>query len=149
MLGEVRYRLIGALLTQMWLVPGTSSGTDSKNQERAKKFKIPTSSVTNMAQETCDTHGTGITTLENLQYRLQRLEYFISGSDNAQEPLEAVISKGREHNITSQLAKLEKTLHSLSEQSPIIDELLQLRMSPWALSGSDLVHIERAADLQA
>ncbi|KAL8974036.1 MAG: hypothetical protein Q9197_001732 [Variospora fuerteventurae] len=94
-----------------------------------------------MAQETRDTHETGITTLENLQYRLQRLEYFISGSDNAQEPLEAVISKGREHNITSQLAKLEKTLHSLSEQSPIIDELLQLQATYPSLfhpSSSDL-----------
>ncbi|KAL8653872.1 MAG: hypothetical protein Q9210_001846 [Variospora velana] len=94
-----------------------------------------------MAQETRQTHDTSITTLENLQYRLQRLEYFISGSDNAQEPLEGVISKGREHNITSQLAKLEKTLHSLSEQSPIIDELLQLQAAYPSLfhpSSSDL-----------
>ncbi|KAI4094354.1 MAG: hypothetical protein Q9206_000321 [Seirophora lacunosa] len=80
-----------------------------------------------MAQETRETHELAVTTLENLQHRLQRLEYFISGSDKPQEPLEAVISNGREHNIMSRLAKLEHTLYSLGERSPIIHELLQLQ----------------------
>ncbi|KAI4208330.1 MAG: hypothetical protein LQ348_000254 [Seirophora lacunosa] len=82
-----------------------------------------------MAQETRETHELAVTTLENLQHRLQRLEYFISGSDKPQEPLEAVISNGREHNIMSRLAKLEHTLYSLGERSPIIHELLQLQLS--------------------
>ncbi|KAI4185167.1 MAG: hypothetical protein LQ346_005965 [Caloplaca aetnensis] len=71
-------------------------------------------------------HETTLTTLDNLQYRLQRLEYFISGSDDAQEPLAAVVSKGREHNIISRLAKLEHTWHSISEKYPVIQGLLQL-----------------------
>ncbi|KAI4117766.1 MAG: hypothetical protein LQ345_002074 [Seirophora villosa] len=82
-----------------------------------------------MAQETRETHELAVTTLENLQHRLQRLEYFISGSDKPQEPLEAVISNGREHNIMSRLAKLEHVLYSLGERSPIIHELLQLQLS--------------------
>lgn len=73
-------------------------------------------------------HETTLTTLDNLQYRLQRLEYFISGSDDAQEPLAAVVSKGREHNIISRLAKLEHTWHSISEKYPVIQGLLQLGM---------------------
>ncbi|KAL8748343.1 MAG: hypothetical protein Q9184_007374 [Pyrenodesmia sp. 2 TL-2023] len=82
-----------------------------------------------MTEEARAGHETALTTLDNLQYRLRRLEYFISGSDDAQEPLAAVVSKGREYNITSRLAKLERTLHSISEDSPIVQELLQLGMA--------------------
>lgn len=82
-----------------------------------------------MAQEAPEAHQTALATLDSLQYRIQRLEYFISGSDDAHKPLEAAASKGREHNITSRLAKLEHKLHSISENSPIIQELLQLRTS--------------------
>ncbi|KAL8838189.1 MAG: hypothetical protein Q9170_002232 [Blastenia crenularia] len=71
-------------------------------------------------------HQTALDTLDDLQYRLQRLEYFVSGSDDAQNSLENVVSRGREHSITARLAKLEHTLHSLSERSPVIHELLQL-----------------------
>ncbi|KAL8900419.1 MAG: hypothetical protein Q9207_005709 [Kuettlingeria erythrocarpa] len=73
-------------------------------------------------------HDTTISTVNNLQYRLQRLEYFISGSDDAQEPLAAVVSKGREHNIRSRIAKLKRTLHSISDKYPVIQELLRLGM---------------------
>lgn len=72
------------------------------------------------------THETTLATLDDLQYRLQRLEYFISGSDDPREPLEAVVSKGRNHSIQTRLAKLEHTLHSMSERWPVIQELLQL-----------------------
>ncbi|KAI4199923.1 MAG: hypothetical protein LQ350_004275 [Teloschistes chrysophthalmus] len=65
--------------------------------------------------------------LDDLQHRLQRLEFFLSGSDDPQKPLEAVISKGRDHTITTRLAGLERKLSSMSEQSPIIHDLLQLQ----------------------
>lgn len=68
--------------------------------------------------------------LDDLQHRLQRLEFFLSGSDDPQKPLEAVISKGRDHTITTRLAGLERKLSSMSEQSPIIHDLLQLRTLP-------------------
>ena len=76
---------------------------------------------------TQNSHGTALATLDDLQYRLQRLEYFISGSDDAHEPLTAAVSKGREHSITARLSKLEHTLHSMSERSLVIYELLKLR----------------------
>ncbi|KAL9026466.1 MAG: hypothetical protein Q9196_004875 [Gyalolechia fulgens] len=69
---------------------------------------------------------TALATLDDLQYRLQRLEYFISGNDNPKKPLEAVASKGREHNIKARLMKLEQTLDTMSERWPVIQELLQL-----------------------
>ncbi|KAI4172436.1 MAG: hypothetical protein LQ343_003526 [Gyalolechia ehrenbergii] len=87
------------------------------------------------------THETTLATLDDLQYRLQRLEYFISGSDDPREPLEAVVSKGRNHSIQTRLAKLEHTLHSMSERWPVIQELLQLEAAHPNLfhpPGSDL-----------
>lgn len=75
---------------------------------------------------TGETHEITVATLDDLQYRLQRLEYFISGSDDPKKPLEAVVSKGREHSINARLAKLERTLHSMSEKWPVLQELLQL-----------------------
>lgn len=68
--------------------------------------------------------------LNDLQYRLQRLEFFLSGSDDPQKALEAVISKDRDHTITARLAGLERKLNSMSEQSPNIHDLLQLRTLP-------------------
>ncbi|KAL8926230.1 MAG: hypothetical protein Q9208_003133 [Pyrenodesmia sp. 3 TL-2023] len=79
-----------------------------------------------MTEEAGAGHESALASLDNLQYRLRRLEYFISGSDNAQESLAAVVSKSREYNITSRLTKLEHTLHSISVKFPIIEELLQL-----------------------
>ncbi|KAL8765757.1 MAG: hypothetical protein Q9209_007264 [Squamulea sp. 1 TL-2023] len=74
-------------------------------------------------------YETAIATLDDLQGRLQRLEYFLSGSDDAQAPLEAAVSKGRDHTIMARLSKLEHALHSLSERSPVIHDLLQLQQA--------------------
>lgn len=79
---------------------------------------------------TRNTPDAALAMLDDLQYRLQRLEFFLSGSDDPQKPLEAVISRGRDHTITSRLARLERKLISMSEQSPIIHDLLQLRTLP-------------------
>ncbi|KAI4256316.1 MAG: hypothetical protein LQ352_002150 [Teloschistes flavicans] len=76
---------------------------------------------------TRNTPDAALAMLDDLQYRLQRLEFFLSGSDDPQKPLEAVISRGRDHTITSRLARLERKLISMSEQSPIIHDLLQLQ----------------------
>ncbi|KAL8686381.1 MAG: hypothetical protein Q9218_007146 [Villophora microphyllina] len=76
---------------------------------------------------TQDGHSSALAMLDDLQYRLQRIEFVLSGSDNPQKPLEAVVSKGRDHTITARLASLERKLSSMSEQSPIVHDLLQLR----------------------
>ncbi|KAI4144936.1 MAG: hypothetical protein L6R39_003972 [Caloplaca ligustica] len=81
----------------------------------------------NMTPETGQALETALATLDNLQYRLRRLEYFISGSDDAEGPLEAAVAKGRDHSIMARLAKLEHTLYSMSERLPVVHELLQLQ----------------------
>ncbi|KAL8699908.1 MAG: hypothetical protein Q9201_005735 [Fulgogasparrea decipioides] len=70
---------------------------------------------------------TAVAMLDDLQYRLQRLEYCLSGSDDPQRPLKAAIAKGRDHTVTARLANLEHKLHKLSEDSPVIHDLLQLQ----------------------
>lgn len=76
-----------------------------------------------------DMSVTACAMLDDLHHRLQRLEFFLSGSDDPQQTLEASIAKGRDHTITARLANLERTLSSMSEQSPVIHDLLQLRES--------------------
>ncbi|KAL9601602.1 MAG: hypothetical protein Q9219_002436 [cf. Caloplaca sp. 3 TL-2023] len=72
------------------------------------------------------THDTAFSTIDDLQHRLQRLEYIITGSDDAQKSVDAVVSKGKDQSISARLMKLEQTLHSISERSPVIQELLQV-----------------------
>ncbi|KAL8681191.1 MAG: hypothetical protein Q9186_002648 [Xanthomendoza sp. 1 TL-2023] len=86
---------------------------------------------------------TGFATLEDLEARLQRLEYFLSGSDEPSQPLEAAVSKGREHSIAARLLKLEYTIQEFSERSPAAHDLLQLQHAHPALF--DLSKSERDA----
>ena len=76
---------------------------------------------------TSNPNATATATLDDLQERLQRLEFFLSGSDAPQKPLEAAISQGRDYTITERMARLERKLNSMSEQSPVVHDLLQLR----------------------
>ncbi|KAL8716430.1 MAG: hypothetical protein Q9220_000337 [cf. Caloplaca sp. 1 TL-2023] len=76
---------------------------------------------------------TALATLENLQARLQRIEFYLSGSDDAQQPLEAAISTGKDHSIAARLAILENTLHTMRERSPVVHDLLQLQSAHPAL----------------
>lgn len=70
-----------------------------------------------------------IDSIENLEARLWRLEYYLSGRDNAQPALEAAVSKGRDQTVMARLSRLEHTLHNLSERSPVVQGLLQIRES--------------------
>ncbi|KAL8751087.1 MAG: hypothetical protein Q9199_006653 [Rusavskia elegans] len=65
--------------------------------------------------------------IENLEARLRRLEYYLSGSDDAQPPLEAAVSKGRDHTVMARLSTLEHTLHDMSERSSVVHDLLQIQ----------------------
>ncbi|KAL8790102.1 MAG: hypothetical protein Q9213_000804 [Squamulea squamosa] len=96
---------------------------------RGKTLSFEKSQFVNIVDMIQSTYETAISTLDDLQARLQRLEYFLSGSDDAQAPLEAAVSKGRDHTILARLSKLEHTLHSLSEKSPVIHDLLQLQQA--------------------
>ncbi|CAL8577258.1 hypothetical protein XPA_003095 [Xanthoria parietina] len=68
-----------------------------------------------------------IDSIENLEARLRRLEYYLSGRDDAQPALEAAVSKGRDETVIARLSRLEHTLHKLSERSPVVQGLLQIQ----------------------
>ncbi|KAL8992814.1 MAG: hypothetical protein Q9169_006815 [Polycauliona sp. 2 TL-2023] len=70
---------------------------------------------------------TDVDAIENLEARLRRLEYHLSGSDDAEPALEAAVSRGRDHTVMARLSTLERTLHNMSERSPVIHNLLQMQ----------------------
>ncbi|KAL8711673.1 MAG: hypothetical protein Q9225_007081 [Loekoesia sp. 1 TL-2023] len=125
--GEIEAAISGYVMYVEELQRGESCTDFGIPQEaRIRNVEIVHVDKTLAHKMTQEAYETALATLDDLQYRLQRLEYFISGSDDVQKPLQAVVSKGREHSITARLAKLEHTLHSMSERSPVIHELLQL-----------------------
>ena len=70
-----------------------------------------------------------IISVEDLEIRLRRLEYYLSGSDDPQPSLKATVTKGRDHTVAARLSTLERRLHNMSENSPVIHDLLQIRKS--------------------
>lgn len=72
-------------------------------------------------------YETAITSIEDLELRLRRLEYYLSGSDDPRPSLETAVSKGRDHTVTARLSTLERRLHNMSESSPVVHDLLQIR----------------------
>ncbi|KAI4275589.1 MAG: hypothetical protein LQ337_003101 [Flavoplaca oasis] len=53
-------------------------------------------------------YETAITSIEDLELRLRRLEYYLSGSDDPRPSLETAVSKGRDHTVTARLSTLEQ-----------------------------------------
>ena len=69
---------------------------------------------------------TALVTLISLEDRLKRLEWFLSGADEAEEKLQQVLDSGRENTVPTRLARLESSLVKLSAQWPTVDALLRL-----------------------
>ncbi|KAG7009498.1 hypothetical protein G7Y79_00002g006130 [Physcia stellaris] len=65
-------------------------------------------------------------TIDLLQYRLQRIQYYLTGSEDSLEPLQKLAAQGREHGVLAQLAKVERDLARLSSKSPLVHQLLSL-----------------------
>ena len=65
-------------------------------------------------------------TIDLLQYRLQRIEYYLTGSEDSQKPLQKLAAQGREHGVLAQLVKVEHNLARLSSKSPLVHQLLSL-----------------------
>lgn len=78
-----------------------------------------------MAPATAE-YKTTLETIDLLQYRLQRIEYYLTGSEDSQEPLKKLAAQGREHGVLAQLAKVEHDLARLSSKSPLVHQLLSL-----------------------
>ncbi|KAL2043820.1 hypothetical protein N7G274_003340 [Stereocaulon virgatum] len=65
-------------------------------------------------------------TLDALESRLQRIEWFLSGGDEAKESLHQVAARGRDSTVQGRLARLESNLGKLSSKSPVVREILKL-----------------------
>ena len=74
-------------------------------------------------------HETTVASIDDLEARLRQLEYYLSGSDDAQPTLEAAVSKGKDHTVMARLSTLEHKLHNMSEGSLVVRSLLQIRQS--------------------
>ena len=70
---------------------------------------------------------TALLTLASLEARLQKLQWYLSGSDEADDILRRVISQGRDHTIQARLTRLESNLSELCSRSPVVRDLLKLR----------------------
>lgn len=71
--------------------------------------------------------GTASETLQLLQYRLRRIEFLLTGSDESKEQLEKTAAHAREDSLAARLARVENNLAKLASHSPSIDNLLTLR----------------------
>lgn len=66
-------------------------------------------------------------TIGLLSYRLRRIEFLLTGSDEGQEQLHQVAALGRDHGLSARLAGLENNLAKLSSRSATVKGLLTLR----------------------
>ena len=65
-------------------------------------------------------------TLDALESRLQRVEWFLSRSDKAKESLHQVAARGRDQTVQGRLAGLESNLGKLSLKSQVVRDILKL-----------------------
>ena len=66
-------------------------------------------------------------TIDLLQYRLQRLEYLLTGSDDGHDGLRDPVAQGRDHGVLARLAKVENELARLASKSSFVNDILHLR----------------------
>lgn len=66
-------------------------------------------------------------TIGLLSYRLRRIEFLLTGSDEGQEHLAQVAAQGPSHGLPARLAGLENNLAKLSSRSATVKDLLTLR----------------------
>ena len=74
-----------------------------------------------------DPTQTILATLNSLQARLQRVQWYLSGSDEAEDILRGVRAQGQDYTVQARLARLENGLRNLSSSSPVVRDLLKLR----------------------
>jgi hypothetical protein len=72
-------------------------------------------------------------TLDALESRLQRVEWFLSGSDEAEESLHQVVARGRDQTVQGRLAGLESNLGKLSLNSQVVRDILVLCESTFSV----------------
>ena len=78
--------------------------------------------------------STALETLDALESRIQRVEWYLSGSDEVEDALQEVSAQGRDQTVQSRLARLENNLGKLSSSSQVVSGLLRLCQSALYLS---------------
>ncbi len=69
---------------------------------------------------------TALATLDSLEARLQKIQWYLSGSDEAEDTLQKVTAQGQDYTVQARLARLEHDLGRLSSNSPVVADLLRL-----------------------
>lgn len=69
---------------------------------------------------------TALATLDSLEARLQKVRWYLSGSDEVEDTLQGVTAQGQDYTVQARLARLENNLGKLSSRSPIVRDLLKL-----------------------
>ncbi len=72
---------------------------------------------------------TALTTLDSLEARLRKIQWYLSGNDEAEDTLQKVTAQGHDYTVHARLARLEHDLGRLSSRSPVVRDLL--RLSAW------------------
>ena len=73
---------------------------------------------------------TALATLDSLQARLQKVQWYLSGNDEVEDildTLEGVTAQGQDYTVKARLARLENNLGKLSSRWPVVRDLLRLR----------------------
>ncbi|KAL2050482.1 hypothetical protein ABVK25_009316 [Lepraria finkii] len=68
---------------------------------------------------------TALETLDALESRIQRVGWYLSGSDVVEESLQQVAAQGRDQIVQARLARLENKLGQLSSKSQVVHDLLK------------------------
>lgn len=69
---------------------------------------------------------TALSTLDSLEARLQKVQWYLGGSEEASDSLQAAAAQGQDHTVQARLARLEGNLGTLSARSPVVRDLLRL-----------------------
>jgi hypothetical protein len=86
-----------------------------------------------------------LSTLSNLESRLQRVEFLLSGStDHFGQPLPATKPVSADDTVAARLEKMEKQLQKLSDSSALVRSVLELQkrhpdlLTPGSQSDGDI-----------
>lgn len=82
---------------------------------------------------------TALATLDSLEARLQKVHWYLSGSEEVEDTLKQVAAQGRDDTVQARLARLENNLGKLSSRSPVVRDLLKLRSCPSFNKTSQLI----------
>jgi len=69
---------------------------------------------------------TALETIALLETRLQRLDFYTTGSDGPCKPTEELASQEKQENVQSRLQRIETGLQQLAAQSQAVRDILKL-----------------------